>query len=65
MIGDPPDERAVLAFVRRNPGALCAEIAETYGTHPAFVTAILQGLRREGKARSTGRTRGTRWFVTS
>jgi DNA-binding IscR family transcriptional regulator len=56
-------EKDVLAYLRRNPGSRCSDIATAHDTRPAFVTPVLQMLRAAGKVVSEGNTRGTRWSV--
>lgn len=51
----------VLDHVQKNPGALCVHIAKALGLSVAETGARLKALRAEGKVKSEGRTRGTRW----
>jgi hypothetical protein len=53
----------VLAFVRRNPGATCQQIAAGIGERPGIVRVELAELRDLGKLESSGRTRGTHWQI--
>lgn len=53
----------VLAHVKRNPGASCADIAGALGEAPAYVSVELRLLAKEWRIRSTGNTRGTRYYA--
>ncbi len=53
----------VLAYLDKNPGALCNAIARALKTTPALLTPVLQQMRADTLVKSTGRTRGTRWSI--
>lgn len=51
----------VLAYVRKNPGARCADVAEAFGVSCLEAGGVLRALRVDGKIKSKGRTRGVRY----
>jgi len=52
----------ILAYVRRNPGSLCGDVAEALGADSKAVGAALKRLREEGAVRSEGQRRGMRYY---
>jgi hypothetical protein len=52
---------AVLQFVTSNPGKTCEQIAAGMGEHASLVSVVLRALRKAGKLKSRGNTRGTKW----
>lgn len=54
---------AIVAYVRRNPGATCQQIAAGIEERAAIVSVELKSLRAGGKLESKGNTRGTRWHM--
>lgn len=53
----------VLAFVRANKGALCADVAKRFRSTCALAGAVLRHLRATKRVRSRGNTRGTRYYA--
>jgi predicted HTH transcriptional regulator len=53
----------IVAYVRRNPGATCHQVAGALGELAALVSVKLRALRAAGKLTSEGKTKGTRWHV--
>ncbi len=56
-----PEE--VLRYITSHPGSRCEDIAATVGADTKAVSSVLRRLRDEGKVRSEGQSRGTRYFV--
>lgn len=53
----------VMAFVCRNPGKTCVEIAHSLRLDAAIVSVLLREHKFSGRMRSRGNTRGTRWYA--
>jgi predicted transcriptional regulator len=53
----------VLAYIRRNPGASCREIAAGIDMLAAYVRVELTALKRDQVVRATGNTQGMRYTV--
>jgi predicted transcriptional regulator len=53
----------VLQCVARRPGVRAAEIAAEVGADTKDVSPVLKSLKDEGKVRSEGQARGTRYYV--
>ncbi len=51
----------VLAHVRKRGPVTCAAVAAAFGVTCAEAGAALRALRADGKVRSQGRTKGTRY----
>jgi hypothetical protein len=58
-----PAATAIVAYVRRNPGSTCQQIADGVSERATIVSVELKALRAAGKIESAGNTRGTRWRV--
>lgn len=57
---------AIVAYVRRNPGVTCQQIAAGIDERAAIVSVELRSLRAAGRLTSGGKnTRGTRWSVAA
>jgi hypothetical protein len=52
---------AVLAYVRKNPGARCADVAAYFEVSCLAAGGVLRALRADGKVKSRGNTRGVRY----
>ncbi len=59
-----PSAARVASFVRRHPHSTCADIARELDAPAVLVSALLRGLRAEGKVHSIGNTKATRWYVS-
>jgi len=55
----------VLSYIAGHPGSRCQDIAAAAGADTKAVRPLLKSLRSEGKVRSEGQARGTRYFVTA
>jgi len=55
----------VLSYIASHPGSRCQEIAAATGVDTRAVSPLLKSLKTEGKVRSEGQARGTRYFVTA
>ncbi len=55
----------VLQYITSHPGSRCEDIAATVGADTKAVSSVLRSLRAEGKVRSEGQARGTRYFAAA
>lgn len=51
----------IVALLAKQGELTCAQIAEAFSVDPYTVSPLLRALRDEGKVKSKGNTRGTRW----
>lgn len=59
----PARTRSVLRHVQDNPACRCEDIARALGADTKAVSPVLKRLREEGRVRSKGQARGTRYFA--
>ena len=62
---DQADPDAVLRYVRNNPGSSAADVAGALDLDTKAVSPALKSLKEDGKARTEGKARGTRYFATA
>lgn len=55
------DPKAVLTYVRNNPGSSGEQIAEAHGTDTKALRPVLRELIEDGAVKATGKARGTRY----
>lgn len=57
------DPAAVLRFLQDHPGSRCEDIAQALETDSRALSTLLKGLKTDGKAKTEGQARGTRYFA--
>jgi hypothetical protein len=57
------DPKAILRYLSSNPGSRCEDIAAALETDSRSLSPVLKSLKTEGKAKTEGQARGTRYFA--
>jgi hypothetical protein len=57
------DPKAILRYLSSNPGSRCEDIAAALETDSRSLSPVLKTLKTEGKAKTEGQARGTRYFA--
>jgi predicted transcriptional regulator len=58
-----PDANDLLAFLKNNPGSNSEKITAAFDTDAATLRGTMRGLIDQGRVRTEGERRGTRYFV--
>jgi len=61
--GGQVQPEAVLEFIASRPGSRCEDIAAAIGADTKAVSPVLKDLKADGKVRTEGQARGTRYFA--
>lgn len=61
--GGQAREEEILRQVQDHPGSRCEDIARALGADTKAVSPVLKRLKEEGRVRSKGQARGTRYFA--
>lgn len=59
------DPDAVLRYLKLNPGSRCEDVAKGLDIDSGAISPVLKALKSEGKARTEGQARGTKYFAGS
>jgi ATP-dependent DNA helicase RecG len=62
--GSEKSSEKILGLLRANPKLAARELADLMGITPRAVEKQIAGLRKEGRLRRIGPTKGGRWEVT-
>jgi hypothetical protein len=57
------DPKTILRYLSSNPGSRCEDIAAALETDSRSLSPVLKALKTEGKAKTEGQARGTRYFA--
>ncbi len=57
------DADAVLRYLKLNPGSRCEDVARGLDIDSGTLSPVLKTLKTEGKARTEGQARGTKYFA--
>ncbi len=57
------DPAAILRYLASNPGSRCEDVASALEADTSTVSPVLKSLKTEGKARTEGQARGTKYFA--
>lgn len=57
------DPDAVLRYLKLNPGSRCEDVAKGLDLESSAISPVLKALKTDGKARTEGQARGTKYFA--
>ena len=57
------DPAAVLRYLTSHPGSRCEDVANALEEESSAVSPVLKALKAEGRARTEGKARGTKYFA--